>query len=401
LRLFAEIRATTNHNLNSLLEQLKTNLIAVTDLNCDDPLIHYLHTRFVLSSTEAPALLRTIYDDVASELANAGYPPIRTFYGRLWVYRMAAEAGNEREPYPLLEAAAPDLAAALKDKTIPAAEATSACEELMSQPYWPDPVRWRIYKSLEPALTNVWKDTSFALLAKGRAYLTYGWIARGGGYADTVSENGWQLLKERLQIAADALEAAWAANPQDPSICLEMMHVELGQGEGRARLETWFKRGMKLNPSSYDIWGAKVEYLRPRWYGSIPEMISFGWESMTNSDWADSVRLGLANAHYEVSREMPDREAMMAYLRKTNVWSDIRTNFEYFFKLYPNQTGYRHNYAKFAARAGDAAELLRQVKQFPSTNYAYFGGVDAFNQMVEHAKEHLKEKEPGSADRPK
>ena len=401
LRLFAEIRSTTNHNVNGLIEQLNTNLVAVRGLNCDDPLIRYLYMRFVLFSTESAAHLKVEFEDAASGLGRASYPAIRSFYGRVWVYRMAADTGTEHDVYSLLEQAAPFLAEALKDKTIPTAEATSACEELMSQPYWPNPVRWRIYKTLEPVLTNDFKDSSFALLAKGRAYLTYAWMARGSGYADTVSENGWQLLTERLQIAADALERAWAANPQDPSICLEMMHVELGQGKNRNRLETWFNRGMKLNPSSYNIWYAKLEYLRPRWYGSIPEMVTFGWESMTNSDWADSVRLGLANAHYEASREMPDREQMKAYLQKTNVWSDIRTNFEYFFKLYPQQTGYRHNYARFAQRAGDSAEFIRQAKMFPSTNFAYFGGVDRFYQMVQYAAQRLKEKGPPSADKQK
>jgi hypothetical protein len=217
-------------------------------------------------------------------------------------------------------------------------------------------------------------------------------MARGSGYANSVSENGWQLLQERLQIAADSLEAAWAANPKDPSICLEMMRVELGQGKGTDRLETWFKRGMKLNPSSYNIWYAKLEYLRPRWYGTVPEMIQFGWESMTNSDWANSVRLGLANAHYEASREMPDSGKMSAYLQRADVWSDIRTNFEYFFRLYPEEVGYRHNYARFAERAGDSAEFLRQVKIFPSTNFEYFGGIDRFNKMLEYAKEHAGEK---------
>jgi hypothetical protein len=194
-----------------------------------------------------------------------------------------------------------------------------------------------------------------------------------------------------LELAAKALEKAWELDPQNPDICLEMMRVELGQGKGRERLETWFKRGMKLSPASYNIWHAKLEYLRPRWYGSIPKMIEFGWQCMTNADWSGDLRLGLANAHYEVSRESPDGEPPRAYLARTNVWSDVRSNFEYFFKLYPNEVGYRHNYARFAAYAGDWEEFMRQAKMFPSTNFSYFGGVDAFNEYLDAAK-HSREK---------
>ena len=93
---------------------------------------------------------------------------------------------------------------------------------------------------------------------------------------------------------------------------------------------------------------------------------------------------------------MSDSGKMNAYLQRADVWSDIRTNFEYFFRLYPEQAGYRHNYAWFAERAGDSAEFLRQVKMFPSTNFAYFGGVDRFNKMLEHAKENAGEKKEGA-----
>ena len=126
-------------------------------------------------------------------------------------------------------------------------------------------------------------------------------------------------------------------------------------------------------------------------YGNVLQMIEFGWQCMTNPDWSYDVRLGLCNAHYEVARESHDSQSMYAYLAKSNVWSDIRTNFEYFFNLYPKEVGYRHNYAKFASYAGDWDEFLRQVKLFPSTNYAYFGGVGRFNQLLATARMHAQE----------
>lgn len=386
LKAFAEIRSATNGVPTGLLAELKRNLPGVMALNCDDPMLRYLHTRYVLNASAAE--LAPVFTDVASALEKSDYPPIRKFYARMWVYRTTAEAGTEKNPYSLLEKAAPFLAEALQDKTMPQQEAATCCAELMNAPWWSDPARWNCYRILEPALTNNWKNSSFAQLARGRGYLTYGWEARGTGYAGTVSNQGWKLLAERLDIAAESLEKAWQLDPHDPDTCLEMMRVELGQGKDHERLETWFRRGMRLNPASWNICYAKVEYLRPRWYGTIPEMIAFGWECMTNADWSGEVRLGLANTYYEVAREMPDKEKMYAYLAKTNVWSDIRSNFEYFFKLYPNEAGYRHNYAQFARYAGDWAEFMRQVRMFPSTNFAYFGGVERFNQFLDIARQH-------------
>jgi hypothetical protein len=331
-----------------------------------------------------------VFAEVASGLEKSGYPAIRKFYGRMWVYRSTPEGGAEKNPNVLLEKAAPDLAEALEDKTMPEREAAAACEELLSPPWWSNPVRWDCYLIIEPVLTNNWANSSFAQLAKGRAYLTYAWKARGTGYANTVSDESWKLLAERLDVAANALEKAWKLDSHNADICLEMMRVELGQGKGRERLDTWFQRGLKLNPASYNIWYAKLEYLRPRWYGSIPQMVEYGWQCMTNAEWSGDLRLGLANAHYEVSRESPDGEAPRAYLARTNVWSDVRSNFEYFFKLYPSAVGYRHNYARFAAYANDWDEFMRQAKMFPSTNFAYFGGVETFNGYLQAAEEHKK-----------
>ena len=171
-----------------------------------------------------------------------------------------------------------------------------------------------------------------------------------------------------------------------------MERVELGQGKGRDQLETWFERGMKIDPVNYDLCYAKLEYFRPRWYGSIKKMIDFGRECTTNTNYTGSVRLMLADAHYEASREIQDDGQRKAYWMGTNVWPDIQFMFEHFFKLYPEEVGYRHKYARYAVRCEQWQEFKNQTKLFPSTNYAHFGGVDRFNQMVNYADGQIKKK---------
>jgi hypothetical protein len=93
----------------------------------------------------------------------------------------------------------------------------------------------------------------------------------------------------------------------------------------------------------------------------------------------------LTDAHYEASRESPDRQQMMDYWKQPKVWADIRFAFEQFFKLHPEETGYRQTYALYASYCGQWQEFLNQVKHFASTNYAYFGGIERFNSMVRFA----------------
>src|SRR5262245_27388419 len=73
LRKFAELRSLTNGAPTSLPEQLKTDVAKVMGLKCDDPLLRYLHTRFVLSASRSTAELLPVYTEVASALEQSAY----------------------------------------------------------------------------------------------------------------------------------------------------------------------------------------------------------------------------------------------------------------------------------------------------------------------------------------
>ena len=67
----------------------------------------------------------------------------------------------------------------------------------------------------------------------------------------------------------------------------------------------------------------------------------------------------------------------------------MRAAFERFFELNPDQVGWRHDYARYAFRCEQWQEFLKQTQKFPSTNHAFFGGMERFNQMVKTAQEHV------------
>jgi len=390
LKTFATIRAVTNGSSTELINQLTAGLTRLDARKCKDPLIRYLYAKFVYSQSHSSPENALAFEHVAADLGKSSYPAIRKFWADYWAASYYLSGTNQAKGMSFLNEASSSLKSALDDNSMAMIEADQACDRIMTLNFWPDPGRWNAYSIFEPTLTNRWHATSWALLAKGRAYLTYGWIARGRGYANTVTDQGWELMKSRLDVAAESLEAAWKLNPNDLRICVEMMRVELGQGKGRDRLELWFQRGMKLDPANYDVCYQKLEYLRPRWYGSIDDMIQFGRECTLNTNYAGSVRLLLADAHAEASREIQDESRRKAYWQQTNVWSDIQSAFSQFFKLYPDAVGYRHNYARYAAWCGQWQEFENQVKLFPSTNYNYFGGVERFNQMIKTAEQQAK-----------
>ena len=156
------------------------------------------------------------------------------------------------------------------------------------------------YRAIEPQLFHNWPDAETSWLLKGEGNIDLAWQARGGGYANTVNDEGWKLFKKYLAIADEALGRAWNIDPKDPRIAVKMMWVELGQGTGRDRMELWFRRAMELDPNDYDACSAKCLYLEPKWYGSIDEMLAFGRACVTNKLWGGRVPLMLVDARSNI-----------------------------------------------------------------------------------------------------
>jgi hypothetical protein len=71
---------------------------------------------------------------------------------------------------------------------------------------------------------------------------------------------------------------------------------------------------------------------------------------------------------------------------KRHVWSDVKTSYEKFFALNPDAAGWRHDYAKDAYDCGQYPVFLEQTRLFAyGTNYAFFGGREKFQEMLQTA----------------
>jgi hypothetical protein len=56
-----------------------------------------------------------------------------------------------------------------------------------------------------------------ALVLDGENHIQQAWLARGNGYANTVTEQGWQGFREHLKDARKSLEQAWKLQPGFPA----------------------------------------------------------------------------------------------------------------------------------------------------------------------------------------
>jgi hypothetical protein len=195
------------------------------------------------------------------------------------------------------------------------------------------------------------------LILKGTSYIHYAWDARGSSTADTVKEEGWKLMADRLVVADAALNEAWLKNPSDAQAPTLMISVELGRDNGRPAMEKWFERAMKADPNNFEACRKKMYYLEPKWHGSREDMLAFGRELLKGANWEARLPFQLVDAHHALAAYENDK---MAYYRGEDVWADIKAVYEGCLKHRPDLASDRTWYAKLACWCGRYREAHQQ-----------------------------------------
>lgn len=109
--------------------------------------------------------------------------------------------------------------------------------------------------------------------------LQTGWDARGGGYSNTVSNDGQAIFEHESEKARRLLEQAWSMKPEDPAPAVSLIYSALSlerANDPEGQMRRWFDETLKLQmdvpeASQHLLWG-----LRPRWYGSHKKMENIG-----------------------------------------------------------------------------------------------------------------------------
>lgn len=405
LALFAQLRSASDRRTRAnipLNEALQKSLKQAFDAGCRDPLIRYLHLRYfgvTLSETNSPGRIAQEQMAIAEALELSEYPPVRKLYGTVRAlnslvrFAPPAKAGrSSRIKYmELLERSLGHLRDLLEDPSTPSSEAFEATDEFLAALLGPEAVRGAHFAVVHDLLLKHHAQSGLAAYFKGDFYTELAWSARGIGYADSVSTEGWKLFAQRLDVASAALNEAWELNPSAAYVANRMLTVELGQGKGRPRMELWFRRAMQLDNSNYKAASSKLYYLEPKWHGTEEDLLSFGRECLNSEEWRGEIPYILVLAHERAAYYRAETKDH-TYWKRPSVWNECQQAFEKLFQMDIQAEGYHHNYALTAYRCAQWEVFEREIKRMPQTNYTYFGGKAEFNSMVSNAASHLRSK---------
>ncbi len=118
-----------------------------------------------------------------------------------------------------------------------------------------------------------------AVLALTDAMIGYGWKARGTGFADKVTPEGWRLLRKRTAGVDALLTEIGRRVPRTPDWYCAMIDAGRLEGWDRERVEALFEDAVALEPTYLHVYSAMARYLTPRWWGEAGDWETFAERS--------------------------------------------------------------------------------------------------------------------------
>lgn len=370
---------------------LFTQARRAVDQGCLDPFIRYIRLRQRYEYAELPNE-KMAQESVAvvDALHQAHYPPLIRAYALARALTICDAVWGNRDP-----ATRQRLIEMRWTATLECIEADNMDErltrplvEMLNDSYQNSKSnREAAFKRIDAALIRRFGDCASIHLLRGKRAIDRAWEARGGGYANTVTQEAWTTFGRELLTASKELECAWQLDPKEVSIAENMITVCMGLGLPRNAMEEWFNKGIATGQDGSNLCDGKLYYLAARWHGSLEQQLEFARECLQHPEYGRAAVLSLWQTHksHQSVNQLP-----RSYYAQPAVWNDIKQSFSKYFQVYPDAVPLRMRYAYHAWLAKDWKTLSEQLARADPnvTDMKEIGGRAVYDQMAAGAKKH-------------
>jgi len=194
-------------------------------------------------------------------------------------------------------------------------------------------------------------DSVYPELLQSMIFESWAWMARGTGYAKSISPQQWAVFGERSEMAAVSLREVVARANTNPIWYQLSLDVGLDESKTRDELRSIFNRGAVEGPDYWPLYTRMLRILMPRWGGSQEEIKRFIDEvSFQPSGERNVVKYARLYWSY-ASLEDDDVALFGASLAD---WPTMRAGLLELQRRYPRSDFILNVAAKFACMAGDS-----------------------------------------------
>lgn len=141
--------------------------------------------------------------------------------------------------------------------------------------------------------------SAMAWLVSGFQFIHWAWEARGGGTADTVTQNGYRKFFSRLNDAHEAFSRSIELDKKYADPYVGLMTIAMGTGYERERLWDYFAKALVRSKHCYSAYRQMIHALSEKWGGEPGEMLSIASRAAGNAENNIPLAGILAEAHIE------------------------------------------------------------------------------------------------------
>lgn len=192
-------------------------------------------------------------------------------------------------------------------------------------------------------------------IALADAYESYAWKARGGDFADQVTDQGWKLFGERMQKARETLEQAEQIKHGDPEWYSSMLVATTALDWNSDKADALVDESLREEPGYYYIARIQAGNLLPKWYGQPGDTERFV------ARVADRIGGPKGDATYFFVAEdiLTAAEKCVPCQPPTLSWARIRRGYAAIQRLYGTNNFEKNAYAFLAVHANDRETARR------------------------------------------
>ncbi len=187
-------------------------------------------------------------------------------------------------------------------------------------------------------------------IALGRAYVSWGWSARGTAFSDKVAKEGWGLLAQRLNKADAILKDAEKISAERPELYSVWLSAAYGLELPQKKIDEIFEKGRTAGRDFVNLYFVKSQFLLPRWYGNPGDWEKFAKQSADERGGSEGDLLYMLIARRQAWTEGDDlfKNTKISYAR-------MKKGFEVKLDSAPDEIVELNSYCYFACIAGDKA----------------------------------------------
>ncbi|HSI13680.1 MAG TPA: DUF4034 domain-containing protein [Chthoniobacter sp.] len=205
---------------------------------------------------------------------------------------------------------------------------------------------WQLHDRIHKDWIAAYPKSITAHVAYADFLVAYGWQARGADWASKVTQEGWQLMGERLAAAHQVLATAKALEPQCPMWWRVEMRIALGQQWSHADFGKLYAEAKQVAPQFYYYDQGLSYYLLPRWYGKEGD-----WEKAAAAELQRPEGLGVEGYARVIIYQLGFYKNIFRESKAS--WPNARAGMEVLRKKYPQSLEIVAQYCKLACMAGD------------------------------------------------